>query len=237
MATTAADQINGALRLIGQLAEGEVPSAATSQDALAALNQMLDSWSTERLAVYATQDQLYNWQPGVRDITMGPTGTFVAERPILMDDATFFRDASTNVSYGIKLINNQQYNNIAVKTVTSSYPQLMWVNMTYPDVEIYIYPVPTKVLEFHFVSVHPLAQPATLDTNLAFPPGYLRAFRFCLACELAAEFGVEPSPQVQRIAMTSKRDLKRINNPDDVMAMPATLIVNRPRFNIFTGNF
>ena len=237
MATTAADQINGALRLIGQLAEGEVPSAATSQDALAALNQMLDSWSTERLAVYSTQDQIYNWQPNVRFITMGPTGTFVAERPILMDDATYFRDASTNVSYGIKLINNEQYNNIAVKTVTSTYPQLMWVNMTYPDVEIYIYPVPTKILEFHFVSVRPLAQPATLDTTLAFPPGYLRAFRFCLACELAAEFGVEPSPQVQRIAMTSKRDLKRINNPDDLMALPAALIVNRPRFNIFTGHF
>jgi hypothetical protein len=237
MATTAADQINGALRLIGQLAEGEVPSAATSQDALAALNQMLDSWSTERLAVYSTQDQVYNWLPTVRNITMGPTGTFVAERPILMDDATYFRDPSTNVSYGIKLINNEQYNNIAVKTVTSTYPQLMWVNMTYPDAEIYIYPVPTKILEFHFVSVRPLAQPATLDTTLAFPPGYLRAFRFCLACELAAEFGVEPSPQVQRIAMTSKRDLKRINNPDDLMAMPAALIVNRPRFNIFTGNF
>ena len=237
MATTAADQINGALRLIGQLAEGEVPSAATSQDALAALNQMLDSWSTERLAVYSTEDQIYNWQPNVRFITMGPTGTFVAQRPILMDDATYFRDASTNVSYGIKLINNQQYNNIAVKTVTSTYPQLMWVNMTYPDVEIYIYPVPTKVLEFHFVSVRPLDQAASLETNLAFPPGYLRAFRFNLACELAAEFGVEPSPQVQRIAMTSKRDLKRINNPDDLMAMPAALIVNRPRFNIFTGNF
>ena len=237
MATTAADQINGALRLIGQLAEGEVPSAATSQDALTALNQMLDSWSTERLAVYSTQDQVYNWQPGVRTITMGPTGTFVAERPILMDDATYFRDPSTNVSYGIKLINNEQYNNIAVKTVTSTYPQLMWVNMTYPDVEIYVYPVPTRVLEFHFVSVRPLTQPAALDTDLAFPPGYLRAFRFNLACELAAEFGVEPSPQVQRIAMTSKRDLKRINNPDDMMAMPATLLVNRPRFNIFTGNF
>ena len=237
MATTAADQINGALRLIGMLAEGEVPSAATSQDALLALNQMIDSWSTERLAVFSTIDQIFNWPPSTRVRTLGPTGDFVGERPIKLDDATYFRDASTNVSYGIKLINNEQYNNIAVKTVTSTYPQLMWVNMTYPDVEIYIYPVPTKVLEFHFVSVRPLTQPAALDTNLAFPPGYLRAFRFNLACELAAEFGVEPSPQVQRIAMASKRDLKRINNPDDLMAMPAALIVNRPRFNIFTGNF
>jgi len=237
MATTAADQINGALRLIGQLAEGEVPSAATSQDALTALNQMLDSWSTERLAVYSTQDQVYNWQPGVRTITMGPTGTFVAERPILMDDATYFRDASTNVSYGIKLINNQQYNSIAVKTVRSTYPQFMWVNMTYPDVEIYIYPVPTKVLEFHFVSVRPLSAPAALDTDLTFPPGYLRAFRYNLACELAPEFGVEPSPQVQRIAMYSKRNLKRINNPDDVMSMPYSLVATRQRFNVYAGNY
>lgn len=237
MATTAADQINGALRLIGQLAEGEVPSAETSQDALTALNQMLDSWSTERLAVYSTQDQTYNWQPSVRTITMGPTGTFVAERPILIDDATYFRDASTNVSYGIQLINNEQYNNIALKTDTSTYPQYMWVNMTYPNVEISIYPVPTQVLEFHFVSVRPLAQVTSLDTNLSFPPGYLRAFRFNLACELAAEFGVEPTPQVQRIAMTSKRDLKRINNPDDVMAMPYSIITRRNRYNIYAGNF
>ena len=61
MSTTAGDQINAALRLIGSLAEGETPSAATSQDALVALNQMLDSWSTERLAVYATQDQVFTW--------------------------------------------------------------------------------------------------------------------------------------------------------------------------------
>jgi hypothetical protein len=59
MSTTAGDQINAALRLIGQLAEGETPSAATSQDALAALNQMLDSWNTDRLLVYTTQTQVF----------------------------------------------------------------------------------------------------------------------------------------------------------------------------------
>ena len=237
MATTAADQINGALRLIGMLAEGEVPSAATSQDALTALNQMIESWNTERLSVFSTIDQIFNWPPSTRIRTLGPTGDFVGQRPISLDSATFFRDASTNVSYGIKFINQEQYNNIAVKTVTSTYPQTIWYNATYPDIEIYLYPVPSRVLEFHFVSVSPLDQPATLETALTFPPGYLRAFRYNLACELAPEFGVEPSAQVRRIAMYSKRDLKRINNPDDVMSMPSALMVNRPRFNIYTGNF
>ena len=237
MSTTAGDQINGALRLIGQLAEGETPSAATSQDALTAMNQMIDSWSIERLAVFSTQDQMFMWPPGAISRTLGPTGNFVGNRPVLLDDSTYFRDPANNISFGIKILNQQQYNGIAVKTVTSTYPQVIWVNMTYPNIEMYVYPVPTKVLEWHFVSVSELTQPATLATVLSFPPGYLRAFRYCLACEIAAEFGVEPSPQVSRIAMTSKRNLKRINNPDDIMSLPYSIVGTRQRYNIFAGNY
>jgi hypothetical protein len=237
MTTSAGDQINGALRLIGMLAEGETPSAATSADSLTALNQMIDSWNTERLSVFSTQDQVFTWPASIRSRTLGPTGDFVGNRPILVDDATYFRDAGTNVSYGIKIINQQQYDGIAVKTVTSTYPQVLWINMSYPDIEMYVYPVPLRPLEWHFISVEELTQPAVLATTLSFPPGYLRAFRFNLACEIAAEFGVEPSPQVSRIAMSSKRNIKRINNPDDVMAMPYGIVANRQRYNIYAGNF
>jgi len=242
MSTTAGDQINRALRLLGVLAEGETPSASVSQDSLTALNQMIESWNTERLSVFSTIDQIVNWPVNSINATLGPTGSLTrlngtAVRPILVDDATYFRDAQTNVSYGIKLINQQQYDGIAVKTVTSTYPQVMFVNMTYPDIDIYIYPKPTRVLEFHFISVQELTQPATLATALTFPPGYLRAFVYNLAMEIAPEFGVEPSPQVTRIAMTSKRNIKRINNPDDVMAMPYSLVATRQRFNIFAGNY
>lgn len=237
MTTTAGDQINSALRLIGQLAEAETPSAATSQDALAALNQMIDSWNTERLAVFSTQDQVFNWPPNVLSRTLGPTGDFVGNRPILLDDSTYFIDTASGISYGIKIINQQQYDGIAVKTVTSTYPQVIWINMSYPDIEMYVYPKPTKVLEWHFISVEELTKPALLSTTLAFPPGYLRAFKYNLACEIAAEFGVEPSPQVQRIAMTSKRNLKRINNPDDVMSIPYAIVGTRQRFNVFAGNY
>jgi hypothetical protein len=235
--SSAGDLINGSLRLLGVLAEGETPSAETSQDALLAMNQMIQSWNTERLTVFATQDQVVSWPPSTISRTFGPTGDIVANRPVAIDDSTYFRDPSNGISYGLKLINQQQYNGIAVKTVTSTYPQVMWVNMTYPDVEMYVYPVPTKVLEFHIVSVEELTQPANLATDLAFPPGYLRCFRYNLACEMAPEFGTEPSRQVQRIAMTSKRNLKRINNPDDIMALPYSIVATRQRFNVYSGNF
>ena len=234
---TAGDQINRALRLLGVLAEGETPSAAVSQDALTALNQMIESWNLERLSVFNTIDQVFTWPSGEITRHLGPSGEFVGVRPILLDDATYYRDPSTNVSFGIKFINQQQYDGIAVKTVTSTYPQVMWINMEYPDISMTIYPKPTRDLEWHFISVQELSQPATLATELSFPPGYLRAFVYNLAMEIAPEFGVEPSPQVQRIAMTSKRNLKRINNPDDVMSMPYSIVASRNRYNIFAGNY
>lgn len=239
MATTAtvAELIAGSLRLIGQLAEGEVPSASAAQDALTAMNQMIDSWNTERLSVFSTQDQTFTWPADEITRTLGPSGDFVGNRPVYFDDSTYFRDPQTNVSYGIKFINQQQYDGIAVKTVTSTYPQIIFVNTTFPDVTMTIYPKPTRALEWHFISIDELTNPASLSDTLAFPPGYLRAFRYNLACELAPEFGVEPSPQVQRIAMASKRTLKRVNNPEDVMSLPYAIVATRQRFNVFAGNY
>ena len=128
MSYTAGDQITRALRLLGVLAAEETPTASMAQDALVTFDQMVDSWNTERLSVYSTQDQVFLWPVGEIMQTLGPTGDLVGNRPILIDDATYFRDPQTNVSYGIKLINQQQYDGIAVKTVTSTYPQVLFVD-------------------------------------------------------------------------------------------------------------
>lgn len=234
---TCGDQINRALRLLGVLAEGETPSAATSQDALVATQQMIDSWSTERLAVYATQTQTFTWPSNVATRTIGPTGDFVGVRPVSVDDSTYFKDPGTGVSFNIQLVNELQYNSIPVKDGQSTYPRVMFVENTFPDTTMTVYPVPSQALTFKIVSVQELTQPANLATDLAFPPGYLRAFTFNLAMEIAPEFGVEPSPQVQRIAMTSKRNLKRINNPNDVMQFPYNLVAKNRGYNVYTGSW
>lgn len=229
---TAGDQINRALRLLGVLAEGESPSASESADSLVALNQMLDSWSTERLAVFSTTTQTFTWPADEATQELGPTGDFVGERPVLLDPSTYF--VVNGISYGIQIVSEAEYNGIADKAVTSTLPQLMFVDQAMPDASITLWPVPTQALTFNFVSVSPLDQPAALTTDLSFPPGYLRAFAYNLAVEIAPEFGIEAPPAVQRIAMSSKRNLKRINDPMDVMSMPAYLIGSAP-FNVYTG--
>lgn len=233
MATyTAGDQINRALRLLGVLAEGETPSAETSADALMALNQMIDSWSTERLTVFSTLRQVVAWPAGQSTRTLGPTGNIVATRPVSVD-MVYFRD-SDGSDWAVGVINQAQYDNIPDKTVTG-YPQVVYVNMTHPDAEFTVYPVPDRDLEMRIVSTSELTQPVSLDTELSFPPGYLRAFAYNLALEIAPEFGVEPSSDLRRVAMVSKRDIKRINNPGDLMQMPAALVVRHHGFNISTG--
>ena len=198
---------------------------------------MIQSWDTERLSVFSTQDQVFTWPANVLSRTLGPTGDFVGNRPIEIDDATYFKDPSSGLSFGVKLINQQQYDGIAFKTVTSTYPQVLWVNNTFPDMEITVYPVPIKALEWHIISVETLNEVSSVSTNMYFPPGYLRAFRYNLACELAPEFGIEPSPQVQRIAMSSKRNIKRVNFPGDLMAIPYPIVATRQRYNIYANNF
>ena len=235
--TTAAELIEGSLRLLGVLAEGEQPSVAVMQDSIMAMNQMIQSWDTERLSVFSTQDQVFTWPAYTMSRTLGPTGDFVGNRPIEVDDATYFKDPSSGLSFGVKLINQQQYDGIAFKTVTSTYPQVLWVNNTFPDIEMTIYPVPIKALEWHIISVETLNEVSSVSTDMYFPPGYLRAFRYNLACELAPEFGVEPSPQVQRIAMSSKRNIKRVNFPGDLMAIPYPIVATRQRYNIYANNF
>lgn len=223
----AGDLINRALRLIGVLAEDETPSASISQDALAAMNQMIDSWSTERLAVFCTQEQIFTWPAGEIMRTLGPTGDFVGTRITKLEDATYYV-SSFGMSHNVIIADSTQYGRVTAKVLMSDIPNVIFVNATVPNAELRLYPIPAENLEWHFISTMALQQPALLTTDLVLPPGYSRAFIYNLAMEIAPEFGVEPSGQVARIAMVSKRNIKRLNNLPQMLEMPHGMITHRP---------
>ena len=232
--STVREEIDGALRLIGQLAQGETPSDDDYSEALEAFNDMLDSWSTERLSVYATEDQSFSWTANTTSRTLGPSGDFTGNRPVKVDESTYF--VVNNLSYPLELINEDQYNAIAQKSNTSTYPSVMWVNYTMPNITMKVYPVPTETLTMHIISVDVLTETDDLDDEMIVPPGYRRAFRYNLGVELASEFGIDAPPRVINIANTSKKNLKRINSPRDVMSMPSRIMRKTGNdFNIFTG--
>lgn len=76
--TTAQDIIIGALRFINQYAPGESLSSADSQDALDTLNDLLESWSTDQISVYASNENTFTYTGGQYRYTIGnyDAGTF-----------------------------------------------------------------------------------------------------------------------------------------------------------------
>lgn len=76
--TTASDIITGALRFINVYSPGESLSSSDSDDALATLNELLDSWSTDQASVYASDEDVFTFVPAQYRYTIGnyAAGTF-----------------------------------------------------------------------------------------------------------------------------------------------------------------
>lgn len=76
--TTAQTIIAGALRFINQYAPGESLSASDAQDALETLNDLLNSWSTDQISVYASNQNVFQYTSGQYEYTIGnyDAGTF-----------------------------------------------------------------------------------------------------------------------------------------------------------------
>jgi len=73
--TTALDLITGALRNIGALEAAEIPNATDSADALQVLNDMLESWSLDKLFIFSSTENLLTFTPGQYQYSVGnPVG-------------------------------------------------------------------------------------------------------------------------------------------------------------------
>ena len=71
MTTTAQDLITGALKFINVYAPGESLDAADADDALATLNDLLESWSTTPGAVFKSVENILTFTPGQYSYTVG----------------------------------------------------------------------------------------------------------------------------------------------------------------------
>src|SRR5262245_6373992 len=205
--TTARSIIRLALMDIGVVAQEEPMSAGQAEDALDLLNDMLDSFSTEKLWVYYTPPVVITWAAGKQMLTWGVGGDIPSQRPIkLASHATYTLDA---YDYPLEVLERQeQYAQLQWKGMTSTLPIAVYYAPQVPLGELYVWPVPQAVA--YTLTVYPW-QPLTtwpaLDTEVAFPPGYARALRTNLALECAPSYGVQPSPLLVRNAEQAKQSL------------------------------
>ena len=69
--TTASDIIKAALRRINSYQSGEALAQVDAQDCLDALNDLLDSWSTDKMFIFGSNEWVLNWTSQKRVYTVG----------------------------------------------------------------------------------------------------------------------------------------------------------------------
>jgi hypothetical protein len=211
MPTTARALISSTLRLLGVLASTEPPAAEEASDALQTLNQLVDSWSNERLTVYAIArldvplivgQALYTW--GV------PGGMIAHPRPLQVEGAVLSL-AGQDLEWPLTAYSQADYTALAQKQLSNVYPQLWQYTPTYPLGELRLWPVPQEAHTLGVFPWVPLPRFASLDTAITFPPGYERALRYGLALDLAPEYGREASTALVGAFAQALSAIKRTN--------------------------
>jgi len=223
--TTALDLIKGAMRLIGAIATGETPTADEANDALNTLNDVLEGWSLEGLAVWGSSNQTFNTVPGQKLYTVGPGGNFNTDRPV-----NVFGGYCTfgGVDFQIEVVDQLAYNRIALKSQQQPIiEQMLYVNEN-PLGFLTLWPVPSNVIPITLSCGRILTQIPNLATSLVYPPGYAKALRYSLAVHLAAEYGMVPAVDVATIARDSKGNIKNANMTPPVMTFDSVLTDDGP---------
>lgn len=230
MATTR-QLITGALRLINVVQANENPTADDMDISLQALQGLMDSWSTEKLAMFVLKQYYFPLTANQKDYTLGAGGDWDIARPMGIEkmsvslyatlvwnvDHWDMTNSPTTFDLPTESLTDAQYAAIPVKNQTAPYPLKFYDNGNYPLRTVSVWPVPSTNPAVTLWLWQPLATLATLDDVVNFPKGYERALRFALAVELAPEFGKEVSQDVVATMVTSKAALKRINSRNQIM--------------------
>lgn len=253
---TPIDIISSALRLVGSLGTGEVPSASELKDAAIVLNDMLDAWNAERLSVYTVQRTI-NDQNGVplsltggkQSYSLGNqigTEDFFLPRPARLERVSIMYSASqqTPVELAMEMLDDVEWQAISNKSTPSILPQVCWDDGGFPDRNLSFWPIPTQANPVvlypwgQLTSQSPTSWLADLQNPVSFPPGYSEAIRYNLALRLAAEFpgDMNKLPLVMKIAAESKARIQSINAPEKVAWVDPALAGTRPLGNIYTGS-
>lgn len=210
---TVQDVVNQALRTLGVLAAGETPAYEDSADALVTLNNLIDQWAAERLAIYTVTRTTWAIVSGTSTYTVGSGGSVNIAWPVYVDRIGY-QDTATDIEYPLGELTEDGYASLSDKTLTASVPTVYYYNPTYAAglASVILWPTPTgTTLEGVIYCPTAVAEFAGLASTVSLPPGYRQFLVSNLALALSAEYGRNPHQALIKAAEESKATLKRMN--------------------------
>jgi hypothetical protein len=244
MATiTAQDIVKKALQKIGVIADEETASASQLRDGFEALNYMLDSWAGRSLLTTAQIQESFTLTANKGTYTIGATGADVTSSKPIEIISAYVQD-SNSVAYPVTVVPNDLYDSYYDQLITGEVtrPQALFYDpgvtqqtVQTGTIKLYPYPDNASTYTLFINSEKAFTEFATLTDTVTFPPVYIRAIIYNLACELAPDYGVAIHPEVIQIAAEAMRIIENINSRNKRVLATVNFSGKARSFNILSG--
>lgn len=224
--STPRDVIEGALRLCGVLASGETSTSSQANDGLGTLNTLIKTMSIDGFMAYRVYREEFALVSGQQIRTMGTGGDFNTTRPSEVVKITI---KNGNVEMPTTLITVEQWAAIPVKTISSSFPDKVYVEGTYPLETLNFFPIPLSGTYAEIHSKKPITGVLALSDVLSLPEGYEDHLKYQLTKRLAPEYGRQLDPLILDEADNIKAAITRKNTKPVFMRndAPASTVKRR----------
>ena len=242
MFTTAGDVIRSAFRIIGVTAKSEVPTADEMQDALQALNLMLESWSARRLIVRGTVQFSNALTAGQYIYTMGTGGNFNTPKPIAITSGYIVDN--NGISTNIDIISQEEYDSYADKFITVARPVALNFDAGLAQQAVqtgtcYLYPIPDSTPYVLVLQTQVALTDFTgITDTVTFEAKYGEAMKYELAKRLWREYHESTQPIPGDILAIGERAMCIIEKTNHVL--PHASIDVPPRktvYNVYSDDW
>lgn len=219
-----------AYRALGVLRSGQTASPEMLEDGFTHLNDLIDSWNTERLIIYSIRRDVYALPAGATSFVLGPqeeSGT----RPKI--EGISMLPSGQTQEHGLRLLTLDEYR-------SGHYG--WYSDNAYPDALATFFPPAQAGQQLVIYSWQRLSGFADQETLYSFPPGYVQAMRWNLAVQLAPAARIYAKiPDVLYDGITenatqSKFVIKRLNAPELLMRCDPGLTCGG-NWDITTGEY
>ena len=214
---SAYDLITTAMRKMGVLAAGETPSADEANTGLQALNDVIETFNLQNLALTGGLPATFTTTAGLNTYTIGVGGTWNGQRPVSIFSAYC---TLTGVDFPIALWSLEEWMNEPVKSTQQPIiERMVYVNSS-PLGNVILWPTPSQAVSVTLNYEDEISQVASLATTLTLPPGYARALQYAVAVELQSEFGGQDMTAYARATLAI---IKRANRSAAVVQFDPAL--------------
>jgi hypothetical protein len=203
---------------IGSYAPDDTPQDVHIQLGLNIINEIIDQWAARKVYAYNVSFTAYALTVAHQPHLLGPglaSPDFAGVRPVRVENAALILNSSTpNIDLPLNIRDDDWWANKRVKSLASNVPTDLYPSYSWPNLELYLWPVPNYAYGLRleaWVSVTQVAQ-ADILTQFAAPYGYKRALMLTLAEALCRPMGKATPITLPADALKARNIIQMNNN-------------------------